>query len=44
MGSIHQGGQRHEEQEGCMKIKRKIHNEYVLPVMVYGSVLHGPEI
>ena len=37
MGSVQQGGQHHEEWEGRMKIKRKIHNEYVLPVMVYGS-------
>ena len=26
-----------------MKIKRKIHNEYVLPVMVYGSETWAPK-
>ena len=36
MGIIQQGGQHHEEQ-ASMKIKRDIHNEYVLPLMVYDS-------
>ena len=26
-----------KSRKASMKIKRKIHNEYVLPVMVYGS-------
>ena len=41
MGSIQQGGQvvqHHEEsKKASMKIKRKVHNEYVLPVVVYCS-------
>ena len=39
MGSIQQGGQvvQHHEESKKMKIKRKVHNEYVLPVVVYGS-------
>ena len=27
-----------KSRKASMKIKRKVHNEYVLPVMVYGSV------
>ena len=37
MDSIQQGSQHHKDKwtKASMKIKRKVHNEYVLPVMVY---------
>ena len=37
MGSIQQGDQHHEEQEGWYEHKEEGTHEYVLPVMVYGS-------
>ena len=31
-----------KSRKASMNVKRKVHNEYVLPVMVYGRVLHLP--